>query len=287
MFGGLEDAPATPAPAAAGESSMAEPEPVVEEPVLVEEASPVDEASPVEQPIVLEEAPADLPAVAAVEPEPVQPEPAAPEVAAEAAPAAPVTPAVPDLIAAPEPEPIVTETMAEVLAQQGHSAEALQVYRELEAQRSGDPRIRERIAALEEETRTAVPPAARRQYTASETGGQSVADFFRALLGARPPAMASAAPAARPSTPQAPAEVAGAPTRPAADALSLSSVFGEEPAPLPPAVPAAGAAQSAGVSFDEFYSSPGQSAAAHKSRSPDPKNDDLDQFHAWLQNLKR
>jgi hypothetical protein len=103
------------------------------------------------------------------------------------------------------------------------------------------------------------------------------------MLAARPPSGA-AAPARTAAAP--PPDRSGAPTRPAADALSLSSVFGEEGTPLPPAVPAA-PAPAAGVSFDEFYSPPGGAGAAPKTRAPDPKSDDLDQFHAWLQNLKR
>jgi hypothetical protein len=128
------------------------------------------------------------------------------------------------------------------------------------------------------------PPvaAAKRAYVASETGGRPVAQFLKGILSARPPAQA-----APPSVRQPPAASGGgAPTRPAADALSLSSVFGEEEAPgTPPAVPAAGSG--AGVSFDDFFGAPGATPTQRGSRSPDPKNDDLDQFHAWLQNLKR
>ena len=62
-------------------------------------------------------------------------------------------------------------------------------------------------------------------------------------------------------------------------------MFGEEAAGTPPAVPHPNAPGS--VSFDDFFSSPGASPAARTPRAPDPKNDDLDQFHAWLQNLKR
>ncbi len=83
-----------------------------------------------------------------------------------------------------------------------------------------------------------------------------------------------------------PGSGAGAPTRPAADTLSLSSVFGDEGSDTPPAVPASGAVAGA-VSFDDFF---GSSPAAPSTRAPrasDPKSDDLDQFHAWLQNLKR
>ncbi len=79
---------------------------------------------------------------------------------------------------------------------------------------------------------------------------------------------------------------AGAPTRPAADTLSLSSVFGEEGSDTPPAVPAAGSG-SGSVSFDDFFGSSPAAPSARTPRTPDPKSDDLDQFHAWLQNLKR
>ena len=125
----------------------------------------------------------------------------------------------------------------------------------------------------------AVPP--RRSYAAGDTGGRSVAQLLKGILSARPPAQTSAAPVR-----QAPAAgSAGAPTRPAADALSLSSVFGEEASETPPAVSAQN--QPGSVSFDDFFSAPSASPASRTPRAPDPKNDDLDQFHAWLQNLKR
>jgi hypothetical protein len=62
-------------------------------------------------------------------------------------------------------------------------------------------------------------------------------------------------------------------------------VFGEEAAETPPAVPASN--QAGSVSFDDFFGAPSASPASRTPRAPDPKNDDLDQFHAWLQNLKR
>ncbi|CAN5894754.1 hypothetical protein BH24GEM1_BH24GEM1_22990 [soil metagenome] len=125
----------------------------------------------------------------------------------------------------------------------------------------------------------AAPP--RRSYAAGDTGGRSVAQLLKGILSARPPAQTSAAPVR-----QAPAAgSAGAPTRPAADALSLSSVFGEEASETPPAVSAQN--QAGSVSFDDFFSAPSASPASRTPRAPDPKNDDLDQFHAWLQNLKR
>jgi tetratricopeptide repeat protein len=121
-----------------------------------------------------------------------------------------------------------------------------------------------------------------RAYGVGATGGRSVAQLFQGILAARPPVQASAAPVRQ----APPAGTAGAPTRPAADALSLSSVFGEETSETPPAVPAQNPGTGS-VSFDDFFGSSSPSPAARTPRSPDPKNDDLDQFHAWLQNLKR
>jgi hypothetical protein len=136
------------------------------------------------------------------------------------------------------------------------------------------------VAAPEPEAPPAVEPA--RAFAASQTGGRPVGQFLKDILSSRPPSQ-SAPPAVR----QAPAASGGgAPTRPAADALSLSSVFGEEEAPgTPPAVPAPGAGT--GVSFDDFFGAPGATPTPRGTRAPDPKKDDLDQFHAWLQNLKR
>ena len=194
----------------------------------------------------------------------------------------------PDLVARAEPHTVVTETMAEVLHQQGHSEDALRVYRELEVRGGGDERLRRRIAELEGTTEPEPEPAAAVQrFAATQTNGESVASFFGRLLGARLPG-AEVAPIAQsaPNPPSSETEAGGAPTRPAADALSLSSVFGEEASAHPPAVPAPGA-PATGVSFDEFYNSSGPATGARTPRSPDTKNDDLDQFHAWLQNLKR
>jgi hypothetical protein len=136
------------------------------------------------------------------------------------------------------------------------------------------------LVAEPEPVAPAAPP--RRAYGASQTGGRSVTQVFKAILSARPPTQA-AAPAVRPAVSS---DSAGAPTRPASDTLSLSSVFGEEGSATPPAVPAPNPSSGA-VSFDDFFGSPSGSAAARTPRAPDSKNDDLDQFHTWLQHLKR
>jgi tetratricopeptide (TPR) repeat protein len=213
-----------------------------------------------------------------------------------------------------EADLLVTESMAELLLEQGHSAEALTVYRHLEG-RTGGERFRAKIAELENRAAAPAPapaasesapapsqaapspsePAAAPErprepnpaYSVQQTHGRSVQTFLRGVLGARPPVAAPAPPPAGPERGVADAAATGAPTRPAHDSLSLSSVFGEESTPAPPAVPAGGAgAAPGGVSYDEFFGT-ANSAPARPSRTPDAKSDDLDQFHAWLQNLKR
>jgi tetratricopeptide (TPR) repeat protein len=200
----------------------------------------------------------------------------------------------------PEPDLLVTESMAELLVRQGHTAEALNVYRHLEG-RTGERRFRDKVVELEARTAAAAPAAVRPEpatapesppaptptYSVQQTHGQSVHIFLRGVLGARPPAPAAAPSSAAPQRGTTDASATGAPTRPAHDSLSLSSVFGEESTPTPPAVPAAGTgAGQGGVSYDEFFGA-ASSAPARPSRTPDAKSDDLDQFHAWLQNLKR
>jgi tetratricopeptide (TPR) repeat protein len=203
----------------------------------------------------------------------------------------------------PEPDLVVTESMAELLVQQGHPAEALTVYRHLESRNAGERRFADKIAELERaaaarpsEPAAAMsktpppvpaPDASRPAYSVLETQGQSVQAFLRGVFGAR---LAASSPGVHPEpsrTSATTADAGGAPTRPAQDSLSLSSVFGEESTPTPPAVPATGGAGQSGVSFDEFFGAPGASSTPRPPRAPDSKSDDLDQFHAWLQNLKR
>lgn len=88
----------------------------------------------------------------------------------------------------------------------------------------------------------------------------------------------------------------GAPTRPAIDRLSLGAIFGEDPSPVPPAAnttPNEKPEGASGFSFDEFFGggeavSTGRtsSGSVRAARASDDE-DDLDQFHSWLQSLKR
>lgn len=189
------------------------------------------------------------------------------------------------LYAPPEPELVVTQSMAELYLKQGHHADALAVYRLLYQQHPNDLRLREKVDELE----TASAQGSERgsddsQRAASVTArhpGESVASLFGALLRARLGGGASA-PAEAPR-----AEGEGTPTRPAEDHLSLSAVFGEESSPVPPAAGQSSAPESEdGVTFDDFFG--GDTAAAgSRPRAARREDDDLDQFHSWLQNLKR
>jgi translation initiation factor IF-2 len=192
------------------------------------------------------------------------------------------------------------------------------VYEALAARRPHDTRLRDKVAEL-----SAPPPRPR-----PAAGGQSAGSFLRGILGARPGAPAPAppeppvaprrpAPAAPPPAAEQPVDVApadtaaagepapGSPTRPASDAISLDSVFGEESnrtsAPVPEPASDSGTAPSpeGGFSFDDFFGSPGSPNAGNKASAPNArpprssgrarapeKEEDLDQFQAWLKSLK-
>jgi len=217
---------------------------------------------------------------------------------------APEPAAVDEPPGAVEPGLLVTETMADVYLQQGHVVEALAVYRELVRRKPGDAGLRARVAELEQRQAAAGAGAGRPRYSARETGGQSVAEFFQALLDARPafPQARPAGPrpgAAEPAPAGRPAE--GPAIRPAADPISLDSVFGEEPSPVSPAAPGQDSARRSGppgVSFDDFFGGGGGAGGAGGGTPGGPsgpsggsargkRDDDLDQFQSWLQSLKR
>jgi hypothetical protein len=172
--------------------------------------------------------------------------------------------------------------------------EALAVYRELATREPAAHHLRDRIAELEARTHAAAAPP-RPSVLARDTGGQSLGSLFAGLLAARLEPLPSIADA---HTQDAGGVPESAPaTRPAEEPLSLGSVFGEDPPAVAPAVPPVGVApMDAGdtsgqaVSFDEFFA--GSPVAAPTSppvpRSSRPRSDDdLDQFHSWLQSLKR
>jgi hypothetical protein len=210
--------------------------------------------------------------------------------------------AIPEHPVEPQPDLVVTETMAEVYLRQGHVSEALEVYRELGRRSPSDIGVQHRIIELEERE-VAMRPV-RRAFAARETGGQSVAAFVQSVLAARPAPVAgtrwsqssggaSDGGLAEGRGTQGAADASsdsGAPTRPAGDPLSLGSVFGEEPPAASPAMPENAPKQAPGVSFDEFFGGPRSPDSVPTRQNPAPggkRDDDLDQFHNWLQGLKR
>ncbi len=185
---------------------------------------------------------------------------------------------------------VVTESMAGIYLRQGHLTEALTIYRELYQRSPDNLRLREKVDELEtaeaaQESGEVEPVA----YSAQATGGQPVSSLFRRVLAARPAPVALWAPpgVSTPVTGSArEASRSGEPTRPADDRLSLSAVFGDDSSPVPPAVRAAEDQASDGMSFDAFFDAPSPDDPGGR-RSAARGDDDLDQFHAWLQNLKR
>jgi len=199
------------------------------------------------------------------------------------------SPVVPDA----EPDLVVTESMAELYLRQGHAHDALTIYRELYLRRPDDARLRNRVTELETAQAAADPGEPEVPVYSAGAGGRSVAALFQDLLAARP-APASWAPlGSAPASATGPAAAPGGatadgsegePTRPADDRLSLSAVFGDDSSPVPPAISTAQAGD--GMSFDAFFdATPTAEPAPRRAAARD--DDDLDQFHAWLQNLKR
>lgn len=200
---------------------------------------------------------------------------------------------------------VVTESMAELYAAQGHASEALGVYRILYDRNPDNERLRHRIQDLEAVLAAEAGANATPSFAASVTGGSAVASFLGAMLQARPgqvdlpdpPAAPEAATVDESADEDAEEAVAsGAPTRPAGDRLSLGAIFGEDSSPVPPAenAPAAEQGEAAGgFSFDDFFGG-GKAASGGRpsggsvraARAADDE-DDLDQFHSWLQSLKR
>jgi tetratricopeptide (TPR) repeat protein len=263
--------------ASAAEELLVERAPAAE----LEPVGPVAEA-PAEEPVPVE---ASAEAAFADEPGDIEP------VSADLAPPAWATPtAEPERH--PEPDLVITESMAELLFQQGYRLEALTVYRHLESRSPGDARLLQKISELDTAPSAPAPVEVEQptpSWSVAVTRGRPVREFLGAILAARPPAVAAGPAVHSEAARVSGGDSGGAPTRPAHDSLSLSSVFGEESTPNPPAVPAAGtgASTQSGVSYDEFFGAAGAPAAARPPRTPDSTSDDLDQFHAWLQNLKR
>jgi tetratricopeptide (TPR) repeat protein len=209
-----------------------------------------------------------------------------------------------DTAALSRAEPVLTETMAELYLKQGHREEALRVYQALSAQRPGDARLRGRIESLSGRAggggSRGVSAGAFLKGVFSGKGGRATSPPTSMLDGAFGPV-----------TVEDPVAQVGAPTRPAEDAISLDSVFGDAaggdggaaaaPATEPAHAPGGGVEgppASGGFSFDEFFnpaaggppaaspSAPRASGRQSRPAEPPEEEGDLDQFQAWLKGLK-
>jgi len=192
-------------------------------------------------------------------------------------------------------EPMLTETMADLYLKQGFRSEAVDVYRRLLSQRPGDAALLAKLRAAQ-----APPP----NLSATALGAESVAVWLRRVAASRlptPGAGASASASNGPTPLEAafsapPPEAVGEPAHPAPEAFSLEQIFGS--APEAPPVTAEGSSgtpappPASGTSFDEFFGQPpGQGSVRPADKTPNrpsPADDeDLGEFNAWLQSLKK
>ncbi len=202
-----------------------------------------------------------------------------------------------------EPGPLVTETMAEVYAQQGLYDQAREIYSQLLGSRPGDQVIIDRLAELTEQARSRDVESEAEQsraarFSIAHTGGQSAVDFLRAVFiggGAEEVEPVADAPPTQEASPLESAfgldaEVPGSPTVPATDEVSLSSVFGAPSVPPKPEAPSADSdSEDGNVSYDQFFggedgSEPGDpdGPASDSGEGDDPDGD----FRDWLEGLK-
>jgi len=223
-------------------------------------------------------------------------------------------------------ETFVTETMADLYLSQGHVDSALDIYRKLLEQRPDDARLSERVRDAESRLsgrhtpRVATPVAA--EPVASR--GPSIREFLVALIGAKPgqsqaatsreplqdfasaetdPAVSGSidalfssaeGPVSKGDSTSALAEafsehgsdtpmLEGQPAHPAASELSLDQVFKG-------ATPSRTEAQPQGFSFDQFFAGEANASPASPANgntSPVEGTDDIAQFNAWLNGLKK
>jgi len=230
-----------------------------------------------------------------------------------------------DQAALSQAEPVLTETMAELYLRQGHREDALRVYQALAAQRPHDARLRDKVAELTAPPSRSRPSGRGQSAGAFLRGILNARPGTPAPPPPEPPvAPRSSAPSVPPpaleeqqdvaQSEEAPAASArggepapGSPTRPASDTISLDSVFGEESSRASAPAQSESASDTGtappgegGFSFDDFFGSAGSSnAGGNKTSAPNArpsrpsgrarapeKEEDLDQFQAWLKSLK-
>jgi hypothetical protein len=200
--------------------------------------------------------------------------------------------------------PFVTETLAELYLQQGFTAEALSIYRQLLARNPSDDTLRNRIASLEGGPDVeASPPVPASRPIGNEKAAQSVRTFFGRL--ARRVPSAPRGPAALPGGGES-GKLFDGPVQEgdASAARTLASAFyGDSAAPSenPSSVPEGDRSldhlfrgspppDAGPVTLDEFYAPPG-SVSGVRGQGPGAPDDDraadIRQFTSWLEGLKK
>jgi tetratricopeptide (TPR) repeat protein len=226
-----------------------------------------------------------------------------------------------------ESDAFATETMAKLYLSQGHLESALGIYRTLSAKRPDDESLRHQIEEIEdrvqrrrrEPTPTTPIEAAPTNFAAAEgeadefaastprVGVPTIRDFLLNIIRRGAPAGAqseTSAPTggtidalfdaggeldddlvaadtlAQAFAPEpAPEPLEGRPAREAANELSLDRVFRQP-------TPAHAGEGSGGFSFDQFFA--GERVEDPHTGAPEkPGDDDIEQFNAWLNGLKK
>jgi hypothetical protein len=213
-----------------------------------------------------------------------------------------------------EGDAFATETMANLYMSQGHLESALGIYRTLSAKRPDDAGLRQQVEELEdrvlrrrrEPTPSTPINAAEAVVATTPEGTPTIRDFLVGIIRRGGSAPASAVPhnggsidalfggasafdddvLAADTLAQAFATdptvdpMHGQPARPAASELSLDHVF-RQPSP-------AHAGEGAGgFSFDQFFAGDlGEAASGAPAEAPGD-TDDIAQFNAWLNGLKK
>jgi tetratricopeptide (TPR) repeat protein len=219
-------------------------------------------------------------------------------------------------------EIFVTETMADLYLSQGHLDSALDIYRRLQEHRPDDARLAERIREVESRASGRASRVATPEVPAAPTAprGPTIREFLLAVVRSKPNVSdfspqtgATAEPvafdehaagsidalfggsetfsSAGESSPLAEAfseqpldapMLEGQPAHPASSELSLDQVFNV-------ATPARTEAQPEGFSFDQFFAGEATSSPASPPTNTPPAEgtDDIAQFNAWLNGLKK
>ncbi len=218
-----------------------------------------------------------------------------------------------------ESDAFATETMAKLYMNQGHLESALGIYRTLAARRPDDVSLRQQIEEIEDRVhrrrREPTPPmpvaatpqlpnAAIEEVAPARPSGPTIRDFLLGIIRRGVPEVPPASPIggtidalfgtgaaldddlvaadtlAEAFSPEPLVDpMNGKPAREASSELSLDSVFRQ------PSAAHAGERASGGFSFDQFFAGERSDDLGAPAAPGDP--DDIEQFNAWLNGLKK